>query len=149
MPDNEGVPIELVSTSVARTTMDRGYAKAVDPYMFTSTSEKLRLTQVDPELGAQKRQRRTGNLAEGVTQTTTSFPRLHTQATSPDTGIDPHDDVALKASPRETGDSLARRVTQEGAEISPGAFDALKHEVQLLRESSLSTGAFGALKHEV
>ena len=65
MPDNEGVPIERVSTSVARTTMDRGYAKAVDPYVPTSMSGKRRLTQVDPELGAQKRQRRTGNLAEG------------------------------------------------------------------------------------
>ena len=74
---------------------------------------------------------------------------MDSQATSPDTGIGPYDDVALEASPRETGDSLARQVMQVGGEISPEAFDALKHEVQLLRESSLSTGAFDALKHEV
>ena len=114
MPDNEGVPIERVSTSVARTTMDRGYTRAADPYMPTSMSGKRRLTQVDPELGAQKRQRRTGNLAEEVPQTPKSFPRVDTQATSPDTGIGPYDDVALEASPRETGDSLARQVTQGG-----------------------------------
>ena len=114
MPDNEGVPIERVSTSVARTTMDRGYTRAADPYMPTSMSGKRRLTQVDPELGAQKRQRRTGNLAEEVPQTPKSFPRVDTQATSPDTDIGPYDDVALKASPRETGDPLARQVTQGG-----------------------------------
>ena len=77
-------------------------------------SGKRRLTQVDPELGAQKRQRRTGNLAEEVPQTPKSFPRVDTQATSPDTGIGPYDDVALEASSRETGDSLARQVTQGG-----------------------------------
>ena len=115
--------------------MDRSYAKAVDPYMPTSTSGKHRLTQVDPELGAQKRQRRTGNLAGEVPQTSKSFPKVDTQATSPDTGIGPYDDVALEASPRETGDSLARQVTQGGGQISTGAIDALKHEVQLLRES--------------
>ena len=66
MPDNEGLPIQRVSTSVARATMDWGYTKAVDPSIPTSISGKRRSTQVDPELGAQKRQRRTGNLAEGT-----------------------------------------------------------------------------------
>ena len=49
MPDTAGVPIQRVSTSVARATMDRGYAKAVDPYMPTSISGKRRSPQVDPQ----------------------------------------------------------------------------------------------------
>ena len=57
-----------------------------------------------------------------------------TLATSPDTGIDPHDDVTLKVSPHEIEGSPAHQAAPEGAEISAEAFDALRHEVQLFRE---------------
>ena len=134
MPQNEERPSRYFSASVDRTTMDRSRTEAIDPPNPTFSGGKRRLTRVDPELGAQKRQRRTGNLAEEVPRTPKSFQKRGTLATSPDTGIDPHDDVALKVSPHETEGSPAHQAAREGAEISAEAFDALRHEVQLLRE---------------
>ena len=58
----------------------------------TSTSGKRRMTPVDPEHGAQKRQRCMGNLDEEVPQTPMSFPTRGNQAISPDTGIGSYDD---------------------------------------------------------
>ena len=74
--------------------------------------------QADPHCDAQKRQRRTGNLAEGVPQTPMSSQTQVIHATSPDTGIDLCDDAISDASPRETASPLARRATQEGVGVS-------------------------------
>ena len=135
LPEDYTWPSEDATLPVAHTTMDRSHFEAKDPLVSTSASGKRRMTPVDSEHGAQKRQRRTGNLAEEVPQTPKSSPRVDTQATSPDTGIGPYDDVALEASPRETGGSLAYQAEREEAGISAEVVVALKHEVRTLRDS--------------
>ena len=70
--------------------------------------------QADPQRDAQKRQRRTGDFAEGVPQTPMSFQTQGIHATSPGARIDLCDDAASEVSPHGTVSSLARRATQEG-----------------------------------
>ena len=71
----------------------------IDPYTPSPMGGTRVGMQADPHRDAQKRQRRTGNLAEGVTP--------------PDTGIDLCDDAASEAFSHGTASSLARRATQE------------------------------------
>ena len=72
-----------------------------DPYTHTPIGGKRVWVQADLKRDAQKRQRRTGNLAEGVTP--------------PDTGIDLCDDAASEAFSHGSASSLVRRATQEGS----------------------------------
>ena len=65
-----------------------------EPYTSTPIGGKRVGMQADPQHDAQKRQRRTGNLAEGVPQTPMSFQTQGIHATSPYTGIDLCDDAA-------------------------------------------------------
>ena len=74
--------------------------------------------QADTQRDAEKRQRRTGNLAEGLPQTPMSSQTQGIHATSTDTGIDLCDNDASEASSHGTARSLARRETQEGADVS-------------------------------
>ena len=60
---------------------------AREPYTPTPSGGKRVGVQADPQCDAQKRQRRTGNLAEGVPQTPMSFQTQGIHATSPDTGL--------------------------------------------------------------
>ena len=92
-----------------------------DPYTPTPIGGKRVGVQADPQHDAQKRQRRTGNLAEEVPQTPMSFQTQGIHATSPDTGIDLCDDAASEVSPHGTASSLARRATQGGRCVGPGA----------------------------
>ena len=73
--------------------------------------------QAEPQRDAQKRQRRTGNLVEGVPQTPMSAQTQGIHATSPDTTIDLCDDAASEASPHGAASSFARRATQEGVGV--------------------------------
>ena len=65
-----------------------------DPYTPTPIGGKRVGVQADPQHDAQKRQRRTGNLAEEVPQTPMSFQTQGIHATAPDTGIDLYEDAA-------------------------------------------------------
>ena len=135
LPEDYTWPSEDGTLPVANTTMDRSHFEAKDPLVSTSASGKRRMTPVDSEHGAQKRQRRKGNLVEEVPQTPMSFPTRDNQAISPDTGFGPYDDVASEASQRGTGGSHAYQAKREEAGISAEEVAALKHEVQVLRDN--------------
>ena len=101
-------------------------------YTPTSVGGKRVGVQADPERDAQKRQRRTGNLAEGVPQIPMSFQTQGIHATSTDTGIGLCDKVASEVSPHGTASFLARRATQEGVGVSVQAHEDLVSEVARL-----------------
>uniref|UniRef100_M4BUG1 Uncharacterized protein n=1 Tax=Hyaloperonospora arabidopsidis (strain Emoy2) TaxID=559515 RepID=M4BUG1_HYAAE len=106
-----------------------------ETYTPTPIGEKRVGVQAEPQHDAQKRQRRTGNLVEGVPQTPMSSQTQNIHATSPDTAIDRCDDAALKASPHGTARSLTRQATQEEVGVSVKAHEDLVSEVARLRES--------------
>uniref|UniRef100_M4BCB7 Uncharacterized protein n=1 Tax=Hyaloperonospora arabidopsidis (strain Emoy2) TaxID=559515 RepID=M4BCB7_HYAAE len=106
-----------------------------EPYTPTPIGGKRVGVKAELRRDAQKRQRRTGNLAEGVPQTPMSFQTQGIHATSPDTGIDLCDDAASEASPHGTESPLARRATQEWVDVSAQAHQDLVSEVLRLRES--------------
>ena len=89
-----------------------------ETYTPTSIGGKRVWMQANPQHDGQKRQRRTGNIAKGATQTPMSSQTQIIHATSTDTGIDLCDDDASEASSHGTARSLARRETQEGADVS-------------------------------
>ena len=91
--------------------------------------------QADPRCDAQKRQRHTGNLTEGVLQTPMSFQTQVTHATSPDNGIELCDNAAQETCPHGTVSSLARRAPQEGFDVSVQDHEDLVSEMKRLRES--------------
>ena len=64
-----------------------------------------------------------------------SFPTRGNQAISPDTDVGPYDDDASEASQRGNGGSHAYQAKREEAGISAEEVAALKHEVQVLRDS--------------
>ena len=90
--------------------------------------------QADPQRDAQKRQRRTGNLAEGVPQTPMSSQTQGIHSTIPDTGIDLCDDAASESSPHGTASFLAHRATHQGVGVLVRAHEDLVSEVKRLRE---------------
>ena len=69
-----------------------------EPYTPTPIGGKRVEVQADPQGDALKRQRRTGNLVEGVSQTPMSSQTQGICTTSPDTGIDLCDDAASESS---------------------------------------------------
>ena len=73
----------------------------------TLTGGKRVGSQDDLAHDVQKRQRRMGNLAEGVPQALTSFQTWGTFDTSPDTAIGRGDDASGESSPHGTVSSLA------------------------------------------
>ena len=79
-----------------------------EPYTHTPIGGKRVGMQADPRRDAQKRQRRTGNLAEGVPQTRMIFQTRGIHAISLYTEIDLCDDATSEASPHGTASSLAR-----------------------------------------
>uniref|UniRef100_M4B3X6 Uncharacterized protein n=1 Tax=Hyaloperonospora arabidopsidis (strain Emoy2) TaxID=559515 RepID=M4B3X6_HYAAE len=95
-------PVVGQTTTVSTVQAVAGHSVLVsEPCTPTPIGGKRVGMQVDPQRDAQKCQRRTGNLAEGVTP--------------PDTGIDLCDDAASEAFSHGTASSLARRATQEGS----------------------------------
>uniref|UniRef100_M4B1I7 Uncharacterized protein n=1 Tax=Hyaloperonospora arabidopsidis (strain Emoy2) TaxID=559515 RepID=M4B1I7_HYAAE len=91
--------------------------------------------QAEPQHDAQKRQRRTGNLAEGVPKTSMSSQTQGIHATSPDSSIDLCDYAASEVFPHGTASSLASRATQEGVAVSVQVHEDVVSEVTRLRES--------------
>ena len=91
--------------------------------------------KADAQRDAQKRQRFTDNLSEGVPQTLMSSQTQRNHATSPDTRIDLCEDAASESSPHITKRFLAHRETQEGVGVSVQAPEYLASEVTRLRES--------------
>ena len=94
-----------------------------DPYTPIPIGGKRAGVKADPQRDAQKRQRRTGNFAEGVSQTPMSFLTQGIHATSPDPGIELCDEAASEVSPHGIVSSLARRATQEGDDASAQAHE--------------------------
>ena len=78
-----------------------------NPLPPITIGEKRPRAQGDPGNDAQKHLRRMGSPAEGISHITMSSPTPGTLASSPDTGIDPYDDVISGVSPHGTGGSLA------------------------------------------
>ena len=70
-----------------------------EPYTPAPIGGKRVGVQADPQRDARKRQRRMGNLAEGVPQTPISFQTQGIHATSPHTGIDLCNDAASEVTP--------------------------------------------------
>uniref|UniRef100_M4BSX8 Uncharacterized protein n=1 Tax=Hyaloperonospora arabidopsidis (strain Emoy2) TaxID=559515 RepID=M4BSX8_HYAAE len=105
-----------------------------EPYTPTPIGEKPVGVQAEPQRDAQKRQRRTGNLVEGVPQTPMSSQTQNIHATSPDTAIELCEDAASESSPHGTASSLARRATQKGVGVSVQAHEDFVSEVAQLRE---------------
>uniref|UniRef100_M4B511 Uncharacterized protein n=1 Tax=Hyaloperonospora arabidopsidis (strain Emoy2) TaxID=559515 RepID=M4B511_HYAAE len=90
--------------------------------------------QADTQRNAQKCQRRTGNLAEGVPQTSMRVQTKSIHATSPDTDFDLCDDTASEASPCGTASFFAHRETQQGVGVYR-VHEDLVSEVTRLRKS--------------
>uniref|UniRef100_M4C5H6 Uncharacterized protein n=1 Tax=Hyaloperonospora arabidopsidis (strain Emoy2) TaxID=559515 RepID=M4C5H6_HYAAE len=128
-------PVAGPTTTVSTVQTVAGHAVLVsEPYTPTIIGGKSVGVQADPQRNAQNRQRRTDNLAEGVPQTPMSFQNQGIHATSPDNGIDLCDDAASEVPPHGAVSSLARRVTQEGVDVSAQAHVDLVSEVIRLRE---------------
>ena len=106
-----------------------------EPYTPTPIGKKRVGVQAEPQHDAQKRQRRTGNLVEGVPQTPMSSQTQNIHANSSDTGIDICDDAASEDSPHGAASFLARRATQEGVGVSAQVQEYLVSEVARLCES--------------
>uniref|UniRef100_M4C2L2 Uncharacterized protein n=1 Tax=Hyaloperonospora arabidopsidis (strain Emoy2) TaxID=559515 RepID=M4C2L2_HYAAE len=124
------------TTTVSTVQKVAGHSVLIgEPFTPTPIGGKRVGVQADHQRDAQKRQRHTGSLAEGVPQTPMNFQTQGIHATSPDTGIDVYDNAASEVSPHGTVSSLARRATQEGVGVSAQAHKDLVSEVKRLRES--------------
>ena len=91
-----------------------------------------------------------GNPAAEVSQTPTSSPTPGTLATSPDTVIDPDDDVVSGVAPHETGGSLAHRAASEVVGIPKDEHEKVLLELSGLREIlGKAQSAFDAMRARV
>ena len=93
-------PVAVPTTTVSTVQTVAGHSVLMsEPYNPTPIGGKRVGVQADPQRDTQKRQRRMGNLAEGVPQTPISFQTQGIHATSPHTGIDLCNDAASEVSP--------------------------------------------------
>uniref|UniRef100_M4BIM9 Uncharacterized protein n=1 Tax=Hyaloperonospora arabidopsidis (strain Emoy2) TaxID=559515 RepID=M4BIM9_HYAAE len=128
-------PVAGQTTTVSTVQTVAGHSVLTnEPYTPTSISGKRVGVQDYPQRDAQKRQRCTGNLAEGIPQTPMSSQAEGIHATSPDTGIDLCDEAASEISPHGTASFLARRATLEEVGVSVRAPKYLVSEVKRLRK---------------
>ena len=120
------------ATSVAS---DPSQVEASDPSIPTLTGGKRLEPQGSDGYDVQKRQRRMGNLVEGVSRTPVSSRTQGTLATSPDTGIGHCDDVVAEASPHGTEGPLAHREAPVAVGVSAEAHAEVVQELKCVRET--------------
>uniref|UniRef100_M4B714 Uncharacterized protein n=1 Tax=Hyaloperonospora arabidopsidis (strain Emoy2) TaxID=559515 RepID=M4B714_HYAAE len=119
------------------TTVAAGAGQTVttNPPTHTTSGGKRPWSRDDPGHDVQKHPRRMGNLAEGVSRTTMSFPTQGTLATLPDTGIGHDDDVVSVVSQHETDDSHAHRAASRVTGVPVADHKKLVLEVKGLQET--------------
>ena len=118
----------------ARAASGSSHRLATTPSTPAHITGKRPGSQSDPAHGAQKRQRRTGNLAEGESQILMSSQTRDNPATSPDIGTGPNDDVVEGSSPRGTFGSPAHRATWAEAGRLTASYHGLSQTVDDLSQ---------------